>query len=50
MTEDERADQDRQDEDPEREKLTPESDEVKKAESEEDAEDEARKSINDAFD
>jgi hypothetical protein len=32
------------------ERLTPDSDEAKKAEPEDDAEDEARKSINDAFD
>jgi hypothetical protein len=52
MLEDEPREEERgEDEDrPSGERLTPDSEEAKKAESEEDAEDNARKSINDAFD
>jgi hypothetical protein len=52
MTEDQRPDQDGQDEEQAEaeERLTPGSDEAKKAESDDEAEDEARQSINDAFD
>ena len=54
MDEDQRPDEEREGEEDEDQlsgdRLTPGSEEAKKAESEEDAEDSARKSIDDAFD